>query len=256
MNNTQVYPVKAFQDNYIWTIHNQTHAVIVDPGDSQPVLDFLDSNDLSLSGILITHHHADHIGGIKNIIGKHDVPVYGPKTENIPNISHKLVEGDEVRLEQLGLSFTVLDIPGHTSGHIAYFDDQRVFCGDTLFSCGCGRIFEGTPPQMFNSLEKLAHLPDATEVYCTHEYTLANIKFARVVEPNNTILIDYEDLINSKLSDQKISLPTSIGFEKSVNPFLRCDEPTVISTAQNQAHKPLFSPTEVFAAIREWKNDF
>ena len=181
MNNTQVYPVKAFQDNYIWTIHNQTHAVIVDPGDSLPVLEFLASRKLALSAILITHHHADHVWGILNIIDKCNVPVYGPKTEIIPEITHQLVEGDEVRFDQLDLTFNILDIPGHTSGHIAYFDDKRVFCGDTLFSCGCGRIFEGTPPQMFQSLEKLAHLPDSTGVYCTHEYTLSNIKFARAL---------------------------------------------------------------------------
>ncbi|MDA1332132.1 MAG: hydroxyacylglutathione hydrolase [Proteobacteria bacterium] len=256
MNNTQVYPVKAFQDNYIWTIHNQTHAVIVDPGDSKPVLDFLTYNDLILSAILITHHHADHIGGIANIIDNYNVPVYGPKTEDIPNISHRLVEGDEVKLDELGLMFNILDIPGHTSGHIAYFDEQRVFSGDTLFSCGCGRIFEGTPPQMFRSLQKLARLSDSTEVYCTHEYTLSNIKFARAVEPNNTILSNYEHLITSKLSNQQISLPTSIGLEKSVNPFLRCDEPTVISTAQTKAQETLSNPIEVFTAIRKWKNDF
>ena len=256
MNNTQVYPVKAFQDNYIWTIHNKTHAVIVDPGDSLPVLEFLASRKLALSAILITHHHADHVGGILNIIDKCNVPVYGPKTEIIPEITHQLVEGDEVRFDQLDLTFNILDIPGHTSGHIAYFDDKRVFCGDTLFSCGCGRIFEGTPPQMFQSLEKLAHLPDSTEVYCTHEYTLSNIKFARALEPNNSALADYEHLINFKMSNQQISLPTSIGFEKSVNPFLRCNEPTVIQAAQAKTHETLSNAVEVFATIRKWKNDF
>lgn len=256
MNNTQVYPVKAFQDNYIWTIHNKTHAVVVDPGDSKPVIDFLRSKKLTLIAILITHHHPDHIGGIKNLLDQYDIPVYGPETEAIPGISHKLVEGDLVRLDQLSLTFKVLDIPGHTAGHIAYFDHQRLFCGDTLFSCGCGRIFEGSPPQMFRSIEKLTNLPDLTEVYCTHEYTLSNIKFARTVEPDNKDLEDYEKLVEHKLANKQISLPTSIGLEKLINPFLRYNEPTVIKAARTRSETPVSNEIEVFATIRAWKDNF
>lgn len=256
MNNTQVYPVKAFRDNYIWTIHNETHAVVVDPGESQPVIDFLKSKKLNLLAILITHHHPDHIGGIKNLTDRQDIPVYGPKTETIPSITHKLVEGDSVCLSALDMTLKVLDIPGHTAGHIAYVDDHRLFCGDTLFSCGCGRIFEGSPPQMFHSIEKLTALPDSTNVYCTHEYTLSNIKFARIVEPDNKDLENYEKIVEHKLANKQVSLPTSIGLEKTINPFLRCKEPSVIQAAQTQSKTPVSNEIEVFATIRSWKDKF
>ena len=256
MNNTQVYPVKAFQDNYIWTIHNETHAVIVDPGESQPVFDFLKSRKLSLSAILVTHHHPDHIGGIHDIVDRHDIPVYGPKTETIPAITHKLVEGDSVSLDALDMTLKVLDIPGHTAGHIAYIDNQRLFCGDTLFSCGCGRIFEGSPPQMFRSIKKLTELSDSTEIYCTHEYTLSNIKFARTVEPDNQDLANYEKIVEQKLANKQASLPTSIGLEKSINPFLRYNEPKVVQAAQTRSQTPISNEIEVFAAIRAWKDNF
>jgi hydroxyacylglutathione hydrolase len=256
MNNTQVYPVRAFQDNYIWTIHNKTHAVIVDPGESEPVIDFLRFNKLTLAAILVTHHHPDHVGGIKDIVRHYDVPVYGPKTESIPAVSQRLIEGDLVRLDALGLTFKVLDIPGHTAGHIAYYDDQRLFCGDTLFSCGCGRIFEGTPSQMFHSIEKLTNLPDSTEVYCTHEYTLSNIKFALSVEPDNQNLKNYEKIVKAKLSNKQVSLPSSISLEKSINPFLRYNEPSVIDAAQTRSKTPVSNEVDVFATIRAWKDNF
>ncbi len=256
MNNTQVYPVKAFQDNYIWTIHNKTHAVIVDPGDSEPVIDFLTSNKLTLAAILVTHHHADHVGGIKNIVRHYDVPVYGPKTETIPPVTQKLVEGDSVQIDSLDLTFKVLDIPGHTAGHIAYFNNQRLFCGDTLFSCGCGRIFEGSPSQMLHSIEKLTNLADSTEVYCTHEYTLSNIRFALTVEPENKNLVDYEKIVKTKLANEQASLPTSIGLEKSINPFLRYNEPSVIEAARTRSKTPVSNDVEVFATIRAWKDNF
>lgn len=256
MNKTQVYPVKAFQDNYIWTIYNETHAVVVDPGESEPVLDFLRSKNLKLAAILITHHHFDHVSGIEKLVDHSNVPVYGPKNENIPLITHTLVEDDTVDLELLNLKYTILDIPGHTSGHIAYADNQNVFCGDTLFSCGCGRIFEGTPQQMFESIGKLASLPDSTKVYCTHEYTLSNIKFALALEPENPDLLEYEREVKLKVSKGQSSLPSTIGFEKIVNPFLRCDDLAIASAAKKRSQQVFTNEVEVFTAIREWKNTF
>jgi hydroxyacylglutathione hydrolase len=171
-------------------------------------------------------------------------------------VTQKLVEGDSVQIDSLDLTFKVLDIPGHTAGHIAYFNNERLFCGDTLFSCGCGRIFEGSPSQMLHSIEKLTNLADSTEVYCTHEYTLSNIRFALTVEPENKNLVDYEKIVKTKLAKEQASLPTSIGLEKSINPFLRYNEPSVIEAARTRSKTPVSNDIEVFATIRAWKDNF
>jgi len=255
-NDFDVVPLRAFKDNYIWTLRNDRYAAVVDPGDAQPVLDYLQRERLELCAVLATHHHPDHVGGIAELLARHTAPAYGPRDEPIPTLTHPVAEGDEVQIAQLGLRFKVLDIPGHTRAHIAYYGANSLFCGDTLFACGCGRLFEGTAAQMLASLEKLAALPEATLVYSGHEYTLANIDFAKAVEPDN------ENLLARAASDAETrrhdrpTLPSTIGREKKTNPFLRCLEPAVIASANNYLGARAGDPVQVFAAIRKWKDRF
>ena len=252
----QVVPVKAFRDNYIWTLRDARQAAVVDPGEAGPVLDYLAAERLQLVAILATHHHADHVGGIAELLERHRVPVYGPKGEPIPTLTRAVGGGDTVDIAELDARFEVLDIPGHTRAHIAYFGNGALFCGDTLFACGCGRVFEGTPEQMHASLTRLAALPDETLVYCGHEYTLANIGFAKAVEPANPAL-DAREARERKLREAgKPTLPSRLGDEKATNPFLRTAEPAVIESANKYLGARLSDPVRVFAAIRDWKNKF
>jgi hydroxyacylglutathione hydrolase len=252
----QVVPVAAFKDNYVWTLRSATHAAVVDPGEAKPVLDYLAREKLELAAILATHHHADHVGGIAELRARYEVPVYGPKHEPIATLTRAVAEGDTVKLPELGVSFSVLDIPGHTRAHIAYYGAGALFCGDTLFACGCGRLFEGTAEQMYASLAKLAALPDETKVYCGHEYTLANIGFARAVEPGNRALAEREAR-DRKLRDAgQPTLPSTLRDEKATNPFLRCREPAVVESANKYLGSRVADPVRVFAAIRDWKNKF
>ena len=252
----EVVPLRAFRDNYIWTLRNDRYAAVVDPGDAQPVLDYLQRERLELCAILATHHHADHVGGVAGLLAHRAVPVYGPRGEPIPTLTHPVAEGDEVRIVQLGLRFDVLDIPGHTRAHIAYYGANCLFCGDTLFACGCGRLFEGTAPQMADSLAKLAALPDETLVYSGHEYTMANIGFALEVEPDNEELKACAASDAQKRKSDRPTLPSSIGREKKTNPFLRCLQPAVIASANKYLGARASGPVQVFAAIRKWKNEF
>ena len=252
----QVVPVKAFRDNYIWTLRDAGQAAVVDPGEAGPVLDYLAAERLRLVAILATHHHPDPVGGIPELLERHRVPVYGPKNEPIPTLTRAVGGGDSVEIPQLDARFGVLDIPGHTRAHIAYYGGGALFCGDTLFACGCGRVFEGTPEQMHASLTKLAALPDETLVYCGHEYTLANIGFAKAVEPANPAL-DAREARERKLREAgKPTLPSRLGDEKATNPFLRTAEPAVIESANKYLGARLSDPVRVFAAIRDWKNKF
>lgn len=250
----EVVPLQAFKDNYIWTLRNATHAAVVDPGEAGPVLDYLAREKLTLCAILATHHHADHVGGIAEILEKHRAPVYGPKGEPIDTLTAPVGGGDAVRVPELGATFEVLAIPGHTRAHIAYYGVESLFCGDTLFACGCGRVFEGTPEQMHASLSRLAALPDATKVYCGHEYTLANIAFARKIEPANAALAARERAAQALRDAGRPTLPSTLGEERATNPFLRVAEPAVVESANQYLGARAASPAAVFAAIREWKN--
>jgi hydroxyacylglutathione hydrolase len=248
----------AFTDNYIWMLHDGREAVVVDPGDAAPVIAALDELQLALAAILVTHHHADHVGGVDALRPRLQGPVYGPKREHIPTPFVPLTDGDAVSV--LGLRFDVIDVPGHTAGHIAYFHDAAgeaplLFCGDTLFSGGCGRLFEGTPEQMHHSLSRLAALPGGTRVFCTHEYTLSNLKFARAVEPHNDDLAAYTAWCESQRAQGLPTLPSTIAQELRINPFLRCGLPAVAQTARLHG-AAADDPTPVFAALRRWKNEF
>jgi hydroxyacylglutathione hydrolase len=250
----EIVPLRAFKDNYIWTLRDQRVAAVVDPGEAGPVKEYLAREGLSLAAILATHHHPDHVGGITELVRAKRVPVFGPKGEPIPELTHPVGQGDTAAIAELGASFSVLDIPGHTRAHVAYYGLGSLFCGDTLFACGCGRVFEGTAEQMVASLAKLAALPDATKVYCGHEYTLANIKFARAVEPDNAELAAREARAQ-KLRDAGLpTLPSTLGEERATNPFLRCVEPAVVESANKYLGARIADPVRVFAAIREWKN--
>jgi len=252
----QIVPLRAFKDNYIWTLRDRRHAVVVDPGDAQPVLDYLQHQRLDLCAILATHHHQDHVGGVARLLAHTAVPVYGPRGESIATLTHPVGEGDTIEIPKLGLHFSVLDIPGHTRGHIAYYGANSLFCGDTLFACGCGRLFEGTAQQMVDSLAKLTALPDATLVYSGHEYTLANIDFAKAVEPGNQELLTRAAIEAQKRRNQQPTLPSTIGSEKKTNPFLRCGQAEVIAAASAFLGAHAGDPEQVFAAIRQWKNQF
>ncbi|MGH7192237.1 MAG: hydroxyacylglutathione hydrolase, partial [Candidatus Saccharimonadales bacterium] len=203
-----------------------------------------------------THHHADHAGGAAMLASEHGCPVYGPAQESVAAATQPVREGDSVFIEALGTRFEVLDIPGHTAGHIAYSGHNIVFCGDTLFSAGCGRLFEGTAAQMSASLAKLAALPDQTAVCCGHEYTQANLRFAEAVEPGNPDIMSYAQRVGALRENGVPTLPSSMGLERRVNPFLRCGEPSVVATASRQAGRSLSDPVEVFAVIRSWKDNF
>jgi len=308
-------PLSAFDDNYLWLLDNGREALVVDPGDAAPVAAALDARGLTLAGILLTHHHGDHVGGVDALRDRLQGPVYGPAHEKLPEPVQRLRGGDAVEL--LGLRFAVLDVPGHTAGHVAYFaagtpplpqphtaergasdrapegtptlaalscehrqagrlgsgpalgpeypgscvldDAPLLFCGDTLFSAGCGRLFEGTPAQMHASLQALAALPQQTRVCCAHEYTLSNLRFAREVDPANAALAAYASWCEAERAAGRPTLPGRIGTERLINPFLRCAEPALRDAARR--HAPLKlpavpSPVDVFATLREWKNGF
>lgn len=254
----QLTALPAFTDNYVWMLDDGREAIVVDPGDAGPVKAALAARELKLSGILITHHHPDHVGGLRELQPLLQGPVHGPAHERIPAeiVAHE--QGDAFEL--IGARFEVLDVPGHTAGHIAYLqrpadEDPIVFCGDTLFSAGCGRLFEGTPQQMHASLSRLAALPDATRVCCAHEYTLSNLRFAHAVEPMNEDVIRHTAWCEAERAAGRPTLPSRIERERRINPFLRCGVPAVQAAAKAHGAAGAEGPA-VFAALREWKDHF
>ena len=248
----------AFADNYLWLIHDHQHAAVVDPGDAAPIEATLAAMHLKLGAILLTHHHADHAGGVADLLKQWQVPVFGPAREKIAGISHPLTEGDQVALPELGLQLSVLEVPGHTAGHIAYVADAQrwLFCGDTLFAGGCGRLFEGTPAQMTASLAKLAALPDDTRVYCAHEYTVANLRFAVAAEPGNAALAHRLAAAQAMRERGEATVPSTLALEKATNPFLRYREPGILQTLRAEGRLQQDDPVAAFAALRDWKNNY
>jgi hydroxyacylglutathione hydrolase len=249
-----IFPIPALKDNYIWTIHAAGAVVVVDPGDARPVQDELDRRGLSLVGILVTHHHWDHVNGIPDLLIRHQVPVYGPASETIPERTVAMRGGDTFQIAPLGLEMRALAVPGHTAGAIAYHGHGWLLSGDTLFTAGCGRLFEGTAAQMYDSLRTLAALDPATRVYCGHEYTLRNLAFARLVEPGNAALGRRLAFAESQRALGAPTVPAALATETETNPFLRCHVPEVREAAERHAGRRLASPVEVFGALRAWKD--
>lgn len=258
--------VPAFDDNYIWLIRHpdRPQVAIVDPGDAEPVIQAIHAAGLEPIAILITHHHWDHVGGISDLLAHYQqrpFPVYGPARETIPHISHPLSEGDTVKLEALDSEFQVMDVPGHTAGHIAYYHASHsknhphlLFVGDTLFAGGCGRLFEGTPAQMHDSLSRISALPDNTQVYCAHEYTADNLVFARIAEPANTALQARQETVQQQRAQGLATVPSQLGVEKATNPFLRSEQADIIRAAEAFSGRKLTAGAEVFGAVRHWKD--
>lgn len=258
----EIHPVPAFQDNYLWLLTRAGEAVVVDPGDAAPVQAALTGRGLHLTAILITHHHPDHIGGLAKLLATHPVPVYGPRRESATIKLLSVPLDDDDTFELLGRQFKVMWVPGHTDGQIAYFapatdaEPPLLLCGDTLFSAGCGRLFEGTPAQMHASLSRLAQLPGATQVYCGHEYTAANLAFARTVEPDNVAVAEHLARVRELRAADLPSLPSSIELELRINPFLRTAQPSVQEAAAQHARRTPADQTETFAVLRAWKDQF
>ena len=251
-----VKPIKAYQDNYIWLVSTNEGSIVVDPGESKKILNLIDNNEIDLKGVLITHHHFDHTNGLSDLLNKRDLEVYGPKN-NVNGINNIVKNNDKFTV--IGIDFEVIEIPGHTLDHIAFysFDDGEpiLFCGDTLFSGGCGRVFEGTFDQMFIALKKISKYPKETKIFCGHEYTLSNLKFALAVDENNEDLIEEYDNIKNIVDSGNPSLPTILEKELKINPFLRCDNHHIknkIVSKFNTSDDEL----EVFCALRQWKDNF
>ncbi len=252
-----IEPIPAFKDNYIWSLLHPTCAftLCVDPGDAKPVEQFLQQCQRTLTAILITHHHWDHTHGLVELMQQRNIPVFGP-AHTVDEVTHPLTDRQVCSLPEFDLEFEVLAIAGHTLDHLAYYGHGILFCGDTLFAGGCGRLFEGSATQMYQSLQQLAALPSTTQVYCAHEYTLTNLQFALQVEPENTAIQQRLFQVQKLRTQQQPSLPTSIGLELATNPFLRVTQPTVIDAAQRYADQALTDPVDVFAALRDWKDHF
>lgn len=253
-----IHPIPSLKDNYIWALvdSEKGQVSIVDPGDGLPVEDFLSQEQLDLQGIIITHHHWDHTDGIEHLVNKYQIPVYGPDNPKIKGLSEALGDGARVPIEICPLDLSVIAIPGHTLDHLAYYAPGVLFCGDTLFAAGCGRVFEGSSLQMYHSLQKLAALPDETKVYCAHEYTVNNLRFAQMLEPENLVIAARLDKVQALRTSHLPSLPSSMSEEKETNPFLRCSSPELRAKVEDRLGRSLADPIEVFTWLRKWKDEF
>jgi len=269
-----VQGIPAFDDNYIWLIgaSDSPHVAIVDPGDAEPVIAALDAQGLTPTAILITPHHYAHVDGVAELVKRYQLPVFGPAKEDIPHLSHPLADDDTPEIPGLNTAFRVLDVAGHTAGHIAYFCPANschtnshaagsenegpalLFCGDTLFAAGCGRLFEGTAAQMQAAMQRIRDLPDDTQIYCAHEYTAANLAFARVAEPDNADIQQRQKDVQAARAQGQPTVPSALALEKATNPFLRWDAPELMRNAEAFAGHPLATPTEMFATVRHWKD--
>ena len=249
-----VEPIAAFETNYIWAIHNGQDCALVDPGSSPEPLNYLREQGLSLCALILTHHHHDHIGGVDDLLAEHPVPVWGPVDTRMPQVDHPVSEGDRARVPKLGLELDVLETPGHTTTHIVYHNDTLLLAGDTLFSIGCGRLFEGTAEQMQRSLDKLDGLPGHLQVHCAHEYTRDNCRFALKVEPDNHALRARAGEVSKLREQDHITLPSALADERAANPFLRTREPAVIEAAKRREPGAGTDPAAVFGVIRRWKD--
>lgn len=256
MTDLEIIPLPAFEDNYIWYLRRNGYATVVDPGDAAPVLKHLAESGDRLCAILVTHHHHDHIDGIAELTARHSVPVFAPAKEAIAGTTQALAGGDRIRLPELDVEFDVLDLAGHTRGHLGYYRPGTLFCGDTLFACGCGRLFEGTPAQLHAALTRIGALPRPTLAYCAHEYTVSGIRFAGAVEPGNSAVTRRGEEVASLRAAGRPTVPFTIAAELDTNPFLRCTEPEVVETvARRLGHAPA-GELAVFTALRAWRDRF
>jgi hydroxyacylglutathione hydrolase len=256
METLEIFPLPAFEDNYIWCLRRNGIMAVVDPGDAAPVLEHLAASGDRLCAILITHHHRDHTGGIAELTARYSVPVFAPAAENISGTTQPVSGGDRVTLPELGVDFDVLDVAGHTRGHVAYYGLGALFCGDTLFGCGCGRLFEGTAAQLHDALNRIGVLPRLTFAYCAHEYTASGIRFARAVEPGNAAVEVRGAEVSRRRAQGEPTVPFTIADELATNPFLRCREPEVIAAIRTRLGRNPASELEVFAALRDWRDHF
>lgn len=254
----QILALNALTDNYIWVLHgiNSSHVIVIDPSEAESVLDYLQKNNLTLDGILLTHKHWDHTGGVKTLL-KHfpNIPIYGSKLDQVEGITQFISESDEIIFENLTSPIKILDIPGHTLGHVAYVYENALFCGDTLFSVGMGKIFEGTPTQMYESIQKIKKLPEDILIYCGHEYTLANIKFAQSLDPKNKALENRKLEVENLRKNNLPSLPVLLSTELQTNPFLRVDQPDILNVLQKRSYTGN-DPVSALLFLRELKNKF
>ncbi|MHB1358687.1 MAG: hydroxyacylglutathione hydrolase [Rhodocyclaceae bacterium] len=249
-----IEPIRAFEDNYIWALRHDGQVAVVDPGEAAPVARFLEATGDRLCAILVTHRHGDHIGGIAELVARVAVPVFGPAQEAAEVVTHPLRDGETVRIPALGEEFAVFEVPGHTLGHVAFYSDGVLFCGDTLFGAGCGRVFEGTMIQMQASLARLTALPPDTLVYCAHEYTQSCLRFAHTVEPDNAAITARTAKVAKLRCADTPSVPSTLAEELATNPFLRWQSPAVIAAATTRLGHPPGSDAETFAAIRRWRD--
>jgi hydroxyacylglutathione hydrolase len=262
LNPLSILTVPAFDDNYLWIIHNQRHALIVDPGDAQAIIHALQMHQLTPIAILLTHHHRDHIGGVNALVEQFAIPVYGPIRAEMPSATQLCQEGNVLNFSELDLRLRVMELPGHTVDHIAYYDAERdwLFSGDVLFGAGCGRLFDGTAPQLYASLQRIAALPDQTQVYCAHEYTLANLRFALAVEPDNELLKSRLIVEQTKRDADLPTVPLDLAVEKRTNPFLRVNDEAILQSlihaGKLSAENKCIDDACRFSALRKWKDGF